>query len=163
MPIYLIGFMGSGKSYWGKVWAKEYDFAFYDLDEEIEKITGKSISEIFKAEGEEYFRELETNTLHSFKDKSNYLLACGGGTPCFNNNIDWMNEHGVTVYLNTSPDIIFNRLKDEKEKRPLIKVLSDAQLYSFIQNKIKEREPYYIKAKFILDDNSIISFQPPTN
>ena len=163
MHIFLIGFMGSGKSHWGKIWADKYGLSFFDLDEEIEEKAGSTISEIFKSEGEEYFRELESSTLHSFKDKSNYVLACGGGTPCFNDNIEWMNQQGTTIYLNTSTDTLFNRLKEEKDKRPLIKVLPDAQLYTFIQNKIKEREPYYSKAKIILDEKNITTFELPIN
>ena len=148
--LFLIGFMGSGKTYWGKIWAEKNGLAFYDLDEEIEKKNGKTIAAIFEKEGEEYFRQIETEVLHTFSEKQNCIIACGGGAACFNENRQWMNVNGTTVYLSATLQYIFNHVIDGQHKRPLIKKLNQAELLFFIQQKLKEREPFYNQAKFIL-------------
>jgi shikimate kinase len=148
--IFLIGFMGSGKTYWGKVWTQQNGLAFYDLDAIIEAKEGRSIAVIFEKEGEAYFRKIETIALQQFSETKNAVLACGGGVPCFNDNMQWMNEHGTTVYLAASPQYILSRVKEEKEKRPLISKLNEAELLFFIEQKLKEREPFYKQAKLIL-------------
>ena len=148
--IFLIGFMGSGKTYWGKIWAQKKSLDFYDLDELIEEKEGRSIATIFEKEGEDYFRKIETEALHIFSEKDNCIIACGGGAACFNDNMLWMNENGTTVYLAASPQYILSRVKEEKEKRPLINKLNEAELLFFIQQKLKEREPFYTQAKIIL-------------
>jgi shikimate kinase len=148
--IFLIGFMGSGKTYWGKIWAPLKDFDFYDLDEVIEAKEGKSIAAIFEKQGEAYFRRTETEALHTFSEKDNCIIACGGGAACFNDNMQWMNENGLTVYLFASPQYILQRIKEETDKRPLINNLNEAELLFFIEQKLKEREPFYNKAKIIL-------------
>ena len=160
MKIFLIGFMGSGKTYWGKVWAQQNGLYFYDLDETIETKEGRSIATIFEKEGEAYFRSIETEALQHFSDKDACIIACGGGTACFNDNIQWMNEHGTTVYLAASPTYILSRVKEEKDKRPLINKLNEAELLFFIEQKLKEREPFYKQAQLILqvielNDNSL--------
>ncbi len=161
--IFLIGFMGSGKSYWGKKWAQQYGLYFYDLDEVIEKKQGRSIAAIFERDGEDYFRELEIAALLKFASKDNCLVACGGGTACYADNMKWMNDNGLTVYLQASPQYIYDRVLEEKEKRPLIKKVSRAELLFFIEQKLKEREDFYNQAKIILpvselDDNFMPSF-----
>ena len=148
--IFLIGFMGSGKTHWGKIWAQQKGFDFYDLDEMIETKEGQTIAAIFEKEGENYFRKIETKMLHSFSGKSNCIISCGGGTACFNENIQWMNDHGTTVYLAASPTYILSRVKEEKDKRPLINKLNEAELLFFIEQKLKEREPFYNQAQLIL-------------
>lgn len=148
--IFLIGFMGSGKTYWGKIWAQQLGYKFYDLDELIEIRQGKSIANIFEKEGEDYFRKLETAALKTFADKYNCIIACGGGAACFNDNIKWMNEHGTAVYLNATPQYIYERVVAEKEKRPLINKLNAAELLFFIEQKLKERESFYNQAQIIL-------------
>jgi shikimate kinase len=148
--VFLIGFMGSGKTYWGKIWAEKNGLAFYDLDEVIEKKQGKTIAAIFETTGEEYFRKIETAALHTLSEKQNCIIACGGGAACFNNNMHWMNEHGTTVYLSATPQYIFNHVIDGQHKRPLIKKFNKAELLFFIEQKLKEREPFYNQAKFIL-------------
>ena len=148
--IFLIGFMGSGKTYWGKIWAQQSGLVFYDLDEVIEKKQGKTISEIFEKDGEDYFRKIESSALRAFAETENCIIACGGGTACFNDNIQWMNENGKTVYLSAIPQYIFDRVLEEKGKRPLIKKHNEAELLFFIEQKLKEREPFYSQAKFIL-------------
>lgn len=155
MPVFLVGFMGSGKTHWGKIWAEEQQLDFYDLDEIIQADQGRSINTIFDADGEEFFRKLETVTLMRFTGKENCLLACGGGTPCYNNNMDWMNNNGTTVYLDARPGFILDRVKEEIDKRPLINKLNESELLFFIEQKLKERVPIYRQAKIVLDAESL--------
>jgi shikimate kinase len=156
---FLLGFMGSGKTYWGQRWAKQLGLNFYDLDEAIVQVSGKSVATLFEKEGEAYFRELETKTLHGFANFDNCFIACGGGTPCFNDNLDWMNERGTTVYLKASPTEILNRVSAQKEHRPLISKFNGAELLFFIEQKLKEREPFYSRAKITIDINQISAYQ----
>jgi shikimate kinase len=143
--------MGSGKSHWGHIWALEHGCTFYDLDTEIEKAFELSVEEIFEKHGEEKFRELERYHLRKFEKKKKYLLSCGGGTPCFFDNLEWMKEHGEIIYLKASPEYILDRVMDETTKRPLLKEVNPAELLFFIQKKLKEREPVYLKANHILE------------
>lgn len=153
--IFLIGFMGSGKTHWGKIWAAANNFSFIDLDELIENAEGKTVAEIFEQHSEEYFRLLETKMLRRLINKQNTIIACGGGTPCFHDNMQWMNDQGTTVYISSTPNDILKRVLTEQDKRPLLKKLNQAELLFFIEQKLKEREPFYTQAKIILDDASI--------
>lgn len=148
--IFLIGFMGSGKTHWGKIWAAKYQIGFYDLDEVIEKETGRKVNDIFEKQGEKKFRELELQYLRGFEEKRNFLLSCGGGTPCFNKNLEWMLGHGIVIYLEAKPAYILERVMEEKEKRPLLKEVNHSELLFFIQHKLKEREAFYQRAHFRL-------------
>lgn len=148
MKYFLIGFMGTGKSYWGKLWSQAKGLSFYDLDEEIEKAEGKKVTEIFNEKDEKYFRAKEKQILHTFFEKENFILSCGGGTPCFFNNMEKMNEQGVTIYLKTDIDELVKRLSAEKEIRPLIKEVKDELLKDFILQKLNDREPFYQKAMY---------------
>ena len=148
---FLIGFMGSGKTYWGKKWTKHTGLEFFDIDEIVENEQEKSIAEIFAEDGEDHFRNLETGVLKSLSNTNNIIVATGGGTPCFNDNISWMNKSGTSIYLQSSPENILKKLVNEKEKRPLIKHLKDEELLFYITEKIKEREAYYKQAKIILN------------
>jgi shikimate kinase len=139
--------MGSGKSTAGKGLAKKLGYQFIDLDEEIVKTHSKSITEIFETEGEQKFRELEKEELHKTTMYTNAVISAGGGTPCFFDNMDWMNENGTTVYLRMDPDELFSRLAIAREERPLIKDLSDKQLRDFITINVNKREVFYLKAK----------------
>jgi len=150
MKIFLIGFMGSGKTYWGRIWAQQLGLDFYDLDEVIEKKEGKTISAIFEKDGEDHFRKMEAMALQGFAETENGIIACGGGTACFNDNMQWMNDNGQTVYLSATPQYIFERVLDDKEKRPLINKHNEAELLFFIEQKLKEREPFYKQAQIIL-------------
>lgn len=149
--IFLTGFMGSGKTYWGKKWSELSGLEYFDIDEIVEQQQGKTITKIFAEDGEDHFRNLETNILRSLSNKNNIIVATGGGTPCFNDNISWMNKNGTCVYLQSSSENILKRLKSEKEKRPLIKNLKDDELLFYITEKIKEREHFYNQAKIILN------------
>ncbi len=153
--IFLIGFMGSGKSYWGHIWANKNNIPFFDLDTRIEKAAGMKINDIFEKKGEEKFRELESHHLQKFENKENYLLACGGGTPCFSNNITWMKTNGKVFYLKATPELIIDRLKHETIERPVIKDISPKELLPFIQKKLFEREPYYLQAHHVLNADEL--------
>lgn len=154
MRIYLIGFMGSGKSHWGKLLSSRLTLPFFDLDKQITEEEGKSIVEIFEQKGEEYFRMVEKETLYILSEShESFVMACGGGTPCYFNNIDYMNNNGITVWLNTRMDVLFNRLLDEKDARPLLRNLTDAQLKQFILKKFSERRIYYEQANLVVEES----------
>jgi shikimate kinase len=153
--IFLIGFMGSGKTYWGRVWAAAAGLDFFDLDELVEKEAGCSIVDLFEKKGEEQFRSMETSQLRSFAGRDNFLLSCGGGAPCYRDNMQWMNQHGITICLSATPAFIYDKVAEEKDKRPLLKKISPGELLFFIEKKLKEREVYYNQAKFTLDVNEL--------
>ncbi|MFI5218490.1 MAG: shikimate kinase [Bacteroidia bacterium] len=156
MRIYLIGFMGCGKSTVGKKLAKKLGYLFVDLDEAIEQQNGKSISKIFEEEeGEKKFRTLESNTLKDISTKEEVVVATGGGTPCFNDNLQLMNETGITIYISMSHGSLFHRLAKSKAKRPLIKELSDIKLMDFIMDVLPFRDEFYSKALFTVKGEDI--------
>jgi shikimate kinase len=155
MLFFLNGFMGSGKSHWGKIWAAQYKLGFIDLDELIEMEEGKPVVDIFESKGEDYFRTVEAKKLREMAEVKNTIIACGGGTPCFYNNMQWMNEKGLSVYIAATPEEILRRLVKGQEQRPLIKKLNQAELLFFIQQKLKEREPFYSQANIILQSADI--------
>ncbi|MER3498429.1 MAG: shikimate kinase [Chitinophagaceae bacterium] len=156
MKIFFIGFMGSGKTHWGKLVSEKLRLPFFDLDEQIISHEGKNINEIFTEKGEEYFRLAEKDILHIITEShENFVIACGGGTPCYFNNIDYMNAAGVTVWINTPVEIIHQRLIKGREERPLIKNLTDAQLKSFIIKKFSDRRIYYQQAEVIIDEEPV--------
>jgi len=156
--IYLIGFMGSGKSYLGKYLSEKFDQKFLDLDQFIEDSVQISIPQIFSSIGEEGFREKEANLLRKTADFNQYIISCGGGTPCFNDNMQWIKEHGISIYLKTTEELLFKRLNNQKSRRPLISSMSDEDLRNFISKKIIEREKFYEQADYIYlqsEDNDI--------
>lgn len=150
MRIYLTGFMGSGKTHWGKIWAQKAGLTFYDLDELIENTHHQSVSEIFEKKGEDFFRKAEAEMLRETSMKDNCIIACGGGTPCFANNLKWMNDNGCTVYLKATPRQLLENVLLETEKRPLLKKLNSAEILFFIEKKLQERESFYAAAKMQL-------------
>jgi shikimate kinase len=156
MKIFLIGFMGSGKTHWGQVLSQKLGIPFFDLDEQVSSHAGKSIPEIFATEGEEHFRLQEKDLLHIITEShDSFVMACGGGSPCFFNNIEYMNQAGITIWINTPLDTLFQRLTGEKEKRPLIRELSDEQLRSFIIRKFADRRIYYEQAEIMVDEEPL--------
>ncbi len=145
--------MGSGKTHWGKQLSQKLSIPCFDLDEQVTGSEGKSINDIFHDEGEEYFRHKETEILHILTEShDSFILACGGGAPCYFNNIEYMNNAGITVWLNTPVDVLFTRLAKEKENRPLLKGLSDDQLRSYIIKKFSDRRIYYEQARVTVDE-----------
>ncbi len=155
MKIFLIGFMGSGKSYWGRRWAERYGLPFIDLDQQVEEREHETIAAVFEKKGEAYFRETETSCLRGFSQHESFIMACGGGVPCFHDNIQWMNEQGTTVYLAADPPLLLERLIHEKDKRPLLKELDHPALLYFIENKLSERSVFYNQAKLVLPVNEL--------
>ena len=156
MKIFLIGFMGSGKTHWGRLLSQKLSIPFFDLDEQVTEYAGKSIVEIFAEEGEEHFRLKEKDVLHIITESHDaFIMACGGGSPCYFNNIEYMNQAGTSVWINTPLDTIFTRLIEEKDNRPLIKSLSDDQLKSFISKKFAGRKIYYEQADVTVDEEPI--------
>lgn len=154
MRLFLIGFMGSGKTHWGQLLANHWQVPLFDLDAVIEAASGKTIAQIFDAQGEEYFRELERETLQALIDRyENMILSTGGGTPCYFNNIELMKSSGKVIWLNTAIEVIATRLKNEKAKRPLVRDISDEELHAFILKKMNDRRIYYEQAhKIVLED-----------
>jgi shikimate kinase len=158
MRIFLIGFMGSGKTHWGKQVAHRLQLPFYDLDEVMITDEGKSVAEIFAELGEEYFRMKEKDTLEQLvADNESMVLSCGGGTPCFFNNIEFMKKYGIVVWLNTNVEILLQRLLKERLKRPLIKDIGDDELRTYIIKKLNERRMYYEQADVTMDKEDSIS------
>ena len=149
--IYLIGFMGCGKSYIGKQLAQSLGWEFLDMDDFLEANEGISISQIFAEGGATLFRDLEQNYLKATFDFENTVIATGGGAPCFFDNIDWMNANGTTIYLKTPVSILVDRLKAETDHRPLLAGKTKSQLSDFIKTKLKERSPFYQKAQYIFE------------
>lgn len=151
---YIIGYMGVGKTTLAKLLAEQFQLPFLDTDLEIEKQEKKSISTIFKKQGESHFRMLETQLLTQLNTKA--IIACGGGMPLFNNNMQHINKTGVSIYLNASSDFLFSRLKNETKERPIISNLNKNELQQFICDQLEEREKIYNKAtyKINVDDKT---------
>ena len=149
--IILIGFMGAGKTTLGKVLAETLSVPFYDSDALIEERTNSSISSIFLHHGEAYFRNLEKETIEQLSKTSSYVLAVGGGLPCFNNLMESLNDLGTTVYLKHDVTTLSKRLTNDSEQRPLVAEKSGDALISYIQEKVDERELIYSNAQLILE------------
>ena len=146
MKIFLIGYMGSGKTGTGKELSKILKYDFTDTDELVEKKTGKSIREIFETAGQDTFRSMESEALRRLRDKSKVVIATGGGLPVFNGNMQWMNEHGITVYLEANAGLLFHRLAASKKDRPLISGLHEVELMEQISGHLAVRIPIYREA-----------------
>jgi shikimate kinase len=143
--------MGSGKTTVGKALSKELDMPFYDLDWYIESRMRKTVKQIFDERGEDGFRQIEYNMLHEVAEFENVIISCGGGTPCFFNNIDYMNQQGETVYLKATPDVLYGHLKMGKTVRPLLLNKTQEEVQVFIREQLEKRSPFYSKAKHTLD------------
>ena len=154
--IFLLGFMGSGKSTIGKKLANQIHQKFIDLDEEIEKHTQKSIAELFENKGEAYFRKKEKEVLEKFcKDKENFIMALGGGTPCFHNNMKLINQSGVSIYINYNAGILASRLFNAKTVRPLVQGKSEEEIKLFIEKTLLERELFYTQSQFTIKKDNV--------
>jgi shikimate kinase len=155
MKIFLIGFMGSGKTTLGRKTALRMGLNFIDLDEFIQSKEGKSIRQIFATTGEKEFRQIEAENLRLLEKIEQTIISVGGGAPCFYENMDWMNQRGFTIYLKQSPEFLYSRLKSSKSERPLIKGLKKKELYDFIVESLEERSVFYEKAKLILNAKNL--------
>jgi shikimate kinase len=157
--IILIGYMGAGKTTVGKELAKALGVPFYDLDWYIETRMRKTVKQIFDERGEEGFRKLEYNMLHEVAEFENVIVSCGGGTPCFFDNIDYLNQQGDTVYLKAQPDVLYKHLQMGKGVRPLLLNKTPDEVQSFITKQLALREPFYAKAKHTIDVNLMDNFE----
>lgn len=156
--IIIIGYMGAGKTTVGKALAKELGVMFYDLDWYIESRMRKTVKQIFDEIGEEGFRKIERNMLHEVAEFENVVVSCGGGTPCFFDNMDYMNQLGETIYLKALPETLHTHLKMGKGVRPLLLNKTPEEVEIFIREQLKLREPFYNKAKHIIDINVMDDF-----
>lgn len=130
-------------------------FPFFDLDQEIEKELQKSISRIFQEEGEGFFREKERHNLSRLiNENESFILSCGGGTPCFNDNMTLMNSKGTSIFLDVDQQILLGRLRENKAKRPLISTLDDHKLKDFVEEKLLERRAFYLQSRYVLKQNN---------
>ena len=152
MPrIYIVGFMGSGKSFTGKRLASRLAYAFTDIDILFEEKYHFTIPDFFEKFGEEAFRKLERDLLLSTDNLENTVISTGGGTPCFFNNMDYIKENGISIYLRMPPEKILARLKQSKKPRPLVKSLQGENLLARIKELLAQREKFYLQSSIILD------------
>ena len=157
MKIFLIGFMGSGKTHWGRLLAGKLQLPFYDLDTVITEKEKKSISDIFAEKDEEYFRYKEKEVLEELvNEHEHFIISTGGGTPCFFNNIEFMKKSGRVVWLNTSIETLKQRLIKERMSRPLIRNIGESELKAYIIRKLSERKLYYEQADVMVNEESIL-------
>lgn len=147
--IFLIGYMGAGKTTLGKALAHHLGLTFIDLDWYIEERFHKTVQQIFAEQSEDGFRKLEKRMLHEVAEFENVVIATGGGTPCFFDNMEQMNQRGETVFLEVSQDVLFNRLKVAKQQRPLLAKKTDEEMKVFIHDALQKRMYHYTKAKHI--------------
>lgn len=145
--------MGAGKTTVGKDLAKALGVTFYDLDWYIETRMRKTVKQIFDERGEEGFRQIEHNMLHEVAEFEDVVISCGGGTPCFFDNMEYLNQQGDTVYLQATPEVLHQHLKMGKGVRPLLLNKTPEEVDAFIKEQLEYREQFYLKAKHILDVN----------
>ena len=156
--IILIGYMGAGKTSVGKVLARRLGMQFYDLDWYIEERFRKKICDLFAEKGEEGFRRIEYNLLHEVAEFEDVVLSLGGGTPCFFDNMDYLNERGITIFLDASPSTIVQHLKISHTVRPLLKDKKGDEVLDHISRQIEERKPYYTRAQLTVNVDTLDNF-----
>jgi len=147
--VFLMGFMGAGKTTLGKALAKDLGISFIDLDQYIENRYCKSVSQLFALRGEQGFREIESRLLREAGEFDDVIISCGGSTPLIGDNMDYMLAHGKTVYLRCDNDTLLRRLRVASDKRPLIAGKSDEELAQFISSETQRREPGYLRAEYV--------------
>ena len=155
--IFLIGYMGVGKTTAGKELAKLLNLEFVDLDHFIQNRYNKTISQLFEQLGEEGFREIENKVLKEVAQFENVVISTGGGVPCFYDNMEVMNNAGITIYMKASSELLSARLNLCKEKRPLIKDKSEEELLLFVKDNLNRREPHYSRAKIVFEANELVN------
>ena len=153
--IFLIGYMGAGKTTLGKAFAREMNLSFVDQDWYIEERFHKTVQEIFAERGEQGFRELERQILHEVAEFENVVISTGGGAPCFYDNMDFMNQKGDTVFLNVTPEVLFSRLKMASQNRPILRGKTNEELKAFIAKALEKRAPFYSMAKYIFNADEL--------
>ncbi len=147
--VFLMGFMGAGKTTLGKALAKHLGVTFLDLDQYIERRYMKTVSQIFAEYGESGFRDMESRLLREVGDMEDVIISCGGKTPLIGDNMDYMLSKGQTVYLQCNNSTLVRRLQEARSKRPLIAAMNDQELAQFIQEEVSRREPGYLRAQYI--------------
>ncbi|MBQ8096502.1 MAG: shikimate kinase [Prevotella sp.] len=157
--IILIGYMGAGKTTIGRALSRELGIPFYDLDWYIETRHHTTVARIFAERGEEAFRRIERAMLHEVAEFEDVVISCGGGTPCFFDNIDYMNRQGQVVYLKASPQVLVRHLQMGHGRRPLLAGKSPDELLTHVTRQLQLREPYYAKARYTLDVNLLDNFE----
>lgn len=154
-PIFIIGYMGCGKTTFGKALSAATGLKFIDLDFYIEQRYHATVREIFDRHGEEGFRKMEKEMLHEVADFEDAIISCGGGTPCFFDNVEYMNQHGTTLWLQASHESLFSRLIRKREKRPLLAGHTDDEIREIIATQLAKREPFYSKATLTWQGDSL--------
>ncbi|KAA6350084.1 Shikimate kinase [termite gut metagenome] len=157
--IFLVGYMGAGKTTLGKAWAQKLDLSFIDMDGFIENRFHKKIRDLFEEHGETGFRELERKILHEVAEFEGVIISAGGGTPCFFDNMDFMNQKGNTVFLEVSPDILFSRLRMASISRPMLNGKTDEEIRMFILRTLEERIPFYMRAQYTFSVDKLENHQ----
>ncbi|MCL6523780.1 MAG: shikimate kinase [Thermoflavifilum sp.] len=153
--IFLWGFMGAGKTFLGHSLADAFEVPFYDLDQLIEQQEKLSVSTIFYQYGEDYFRETEARVLRSMKNIPAFVMACGGGAPCYHDNAAWMKQHGITVWLNPPISTLIKRLQPEKKHRPLLAQVPDEKLEATIREMLQQRLAFYSQAHITVSEENV--------
>ncbi len=157
--IIIIGYMGSGKTTVGNALSKELGLPFYDLDWYIETRMHATVKQLFDSRGEDGFRRIEHNMLHEVAEFENVIISCGGGTPCFFDNMDYINRQGDTIYLKCSPETLFRHLRMGHTVRPLLLGKTPDEVQAFIRQQLTEREPFYARAKHVIDVTPMDSYE----
>lgn len=155
MIIFLVGYMGCGKSTLGRQMAREMGYEFLDTDELVEKAAGAEVSEIFARKGEAAFRAMERKAVESLKGKKNAVVSTGGGLPCFGDNMALLNELGFTVFLDVPIDTLVSRISKTGSKRPLVAQKSERELEAFVKESLSVREPFYKQATMTVSGRSV--------
>ena len=153
--IFLTGYMGAGKTTLGKAFARELGLSFIDLDWYIESRFHKTIPQLFAERGEDGFRRVEQNMLHEVGEFENVVISTGGGTPCFFDNMDYMNVQGQTVFLDVDVETLFRRLRVATQQRPILRGKSEEELRVFIEKALADRSSYYTKARYRFDGSQL--------
>lgn len=149
--IIFVGYMGAGKTTIGHALSKATGLPFYDLDWYIETRMHRSVKQIFDEKGEDGFRKIEHNMLHELAEFEDVIISCGGGTPCFFDNMDYLNRQGETVYLKATPDVLYGHLHMGKTVRPLLQDKTPEEVKAFIISQLEKREPFYAQARHTVD------------
>ena len=149
--IFLVGFMGAGKTTLAKKLASKLGYSWFDTDQEIEKREGMKVAKIFEERGEVYFRTLEKQIVDELIPNQNSVIATGGGLPCFNENMCKLNKLGTTIYLERTPKELFQRVKQATNSRPLIAHKTDEELLEYIETTMEKRREIYLQATIIAD------------
>lgn len=157
--IIIIGYMGAGKTTVGKALANSLQLPFYDLDWYIEGRMRKTVAQLFAERGEEGFRQVERNMLHEVAEFEDIVISCGGGTPCFFDNMEYLNAQGETIYLKATPEVLYKHLQMGKTVRPLLRDKTPEETLDFINSQLAHREPFYNKAHHTLDVNLLDSYE----